>query len=198
MRKNFPDEDATGPVVDSRDEPILVSFHVEHCVTFHGIGSRKRLANFRQAIPLRFFGDAEPGIEWTFQISMYRRRFAQPLSRDHMHPSGPGIVSSPSSAQSLNTRSILGGVLPAQHLTTPIRFSFCEPVKRGFAECELPSYRRSCADGAAVGSSSPLAARGHSTKARRRGKMRCVKGGIEGTARWKRPLLEQGVSGEWR
>src|SRR5437660_10081667 len=101
MCKDSPDEDATGPVVDSRDEPILVSFDVEHFVAFDGTGARKRLANFRQAIPLRFLGDAEPGSEWAFQISMYRRRFAQPLSGDHRHPSGPrGIVSSLSSAQS--------------------------------------------------------------------------------------------------
>ena len=100
MCKNLPDEDATSPVVHSCDEPILVSFDIEDCIAFDGVGARERLANFRQATPLRSLGDAEPGIEWTFQISMYRRRFAQPLSGGHMHPSGLGIVSSPFSAQS--------------------------------------------------------------------------------------------------
>src|SRR3989442_3136916 len=137
MCKDSPDEDATGPVVDSRDEPILVSFDVEHCVAFDGIGARKRLANFRQAIPLRFLGDTEPGIEWAFQISRYRRRFAQPLSGDHMHPSGPRNRFFPLFGTIPNSRPILGELLPVQHLATPIRFSFCELVKQEFRRMRI-------------------------------------------------------------
>ena len=63
MGEDVKNEDAFGPVVDTRDQPIVVAVNIEHGSSPHDVGMREVAPRFRQRAPIRSLGDTVPGLE---------------------------------------------------------------------------------------------------------------------------------------
>ncbi len=67
------------PVIDLRNQPILVAFDIEHGPFVHGVSVGERLSHIQQILPRCLLRNSEPRIQGRFQLGMPDSRFFEPF-----------------------------------------------------------------------------------------------------------------------
>jgi hypothetical protein len=85
MGEDVQNEHAPGPVVHSRDQPIVVAMNIEHGPSTHDVRMREVTPYIGQRAPVRSPGDPIPVHERDQRIAVPLRKFENGWFADHPH-----------------------------------------------------------------------------------------------------------------